>query len=127
MELTLHVPAGRQLIERYSANGFRISGVIWREPVLVFGDKTLPWTAAPSRQSLSVTAESLMPVVEHGGVQILLLGLGKTMPPLGREARALLRGHGIAIEPMDTGAACRTYNLLVGENRRVAAALLPPV
>ena len=34
---------------------------------------------------------------------------------------------GIILEPMDTGAACRTYNVLVAEERRVAAALLPPV
>ncbi|HKX10772.1 MAG TPA: Mth938-like domain-containing protein, partial [Stellaceae bacterium] len=32
---------------------------------------------------------------------------------------------GISLEPMDTGAACRTYNVLLGEDRRVAAALLP--
>ncbi len=37
-----------------------------------------------------------------------------------------LRATGIALEPMDTGAACRTYNVLVAEGRRVAAALIPP-
>jgi len=39
--------------------------------------------------------------------------------------RAALRAAGIILEAMDTGAACRTYNVLVGEERRVAAALLP--
>jgi uncharacterized protein len=41
--------------------------------------------------------------------------------------RTELRAAGIALEAMDTGAACRTYNVLVAEERRVAAALLPPV
>jgi len=41
--------------------------------------------------------------------------------------RAALRGRGIALEAMDTGAACRTYNVLLAEDRCVAAALLPPV
>jgi uncharacterized protein len=124
MDLTPLVPAGRQLIERYRPSGFRITGVIWRGSVLVFPDLTLPWTAAALE---AVTAESLRPVVEHGGVQILLLGLGNRMSTIDRELRGALRRAGISIEPMDTGAACRTYNLLVAEDRRVAAALLPPV
>ena len=41
--------------------------------------------------------------------------------------RGALKAGGIAVEPMDTGAACRTYNMLAAEDRRVAAALLPPV
>jgi uncharacterized protein len=40
--------------------------------------------------------------------------------------RTALRTAGIALEAMDTGAACRTYNVLVAEDRRVAAALIPP-
>jgi uncharacterized protein len=40
--------------------------------------------------------------------------------------RAALKAGGVGVEAMDTGAACRTYNVLLGEDRRVAAALLPP-
>jgi uncharacterized protein len=123
MDLTPLVPAGRQVIERYGPSGFRVTGVIWRGPVLVFPDLTLPWTAAAPA---AVTAESLQPVVEHGGVQILLLGLGRRTPTVAGELRTALRRAGIALEPMDTGAACRTYNLLLAEDRRVAAALIPP-
>lgn len=122
MQLTPVLPVGRQLIERYGAHGFRISGVIWPGPVLVFPDETLRWANAPEP-----TAEDLRPVIDHGGVQILLLGLGRRMPAVRRELRASLREHGITLEPMDTGAACRTYNVLVAEERRVAAALLPAV
>jgi uncharacterized protein len=122
MDMTPTVPAGRQLIERYGPSGFRISGVIWRGPVLVFPDQTLPWTTAAGALSL----ETLRPVVVHGGVEILLLGLGSRMSTVARDLRASLREQGIAIEPMDTGAACRTYNVLAAEDRRVAAALLPP-
>ncbi len=124
MDLTPLVPAGRQVIERYGASGFRIAGVIWRGPVLVFPDLTVRWTAP---RTDGVSEESLKPVVEHGGVQILLLGLGGRMSAVTRELRAALRQAGISLEPMDTGAACRTYNVLLSEDRRVAAALLPPV
>jgi uncharacterized protein len=121
MELTPVNPAGRQVIERYGAGGFRVSGVIYAGPVIVFPDRTLPWAAA------APTADSLAPVVEHGGIELLILGLGRRVAPVVTALRASLKAAGIAVEPMDTGAACRTYNVLVAEDRRVAAALLPPI
>jgi uncharacterized protein len=123
MELTPLVPAGRQVIERYGESGFRIAGLIYRGSVLVFPDRTLPWSAISGSD---VTWQSLAPVIEHGGVQILLLGLGRVMGAVPHTLRKTLRDAGIVLEPMATGAACRTYNVLVAEDRRVAAALLPP-
>ena len=122
MELTPLVPAGRQVIERYGESGFRVAGVIYRGSVLVFPDRTLLWAAV---NASDVTWESLAPVIEHGGVQILLLGLGGRMRAIPLILRHILHAAGIVLEPMDTGAACRTYNVLVAEDRRVAAALLP--
>jgi uncharacterized protein len=124
MDLTPLVPAGRQIVERYAPNGFRVSGIVHRGPVLVFPDRTVPWAA---ESAAMVSWESLAPVVEYGGIQILLLGLGRSMSPLAASLRAALRASGIAPEPMDTGAACRTYNVLVAEGRQVAAALFPPI
>jgi uncharacterized protein len=124
MDLTPIAPAGRQVIERYGPSGFRVAGVIWHGPVLVFPEVTRLWTAL---EGAAVTSDSLQPVVEHGGVQILLLGLGSRMAIISHELRASLRQSGIVIEAMDTGAACRTFNMLLAEERRVAAALIPPV
>ena len=122
MELTPLVQAGRQVVERYGASGFRVAGVVHHGSILVFPDRTEPWEAA---EASAVTFESLTPVVEYGGVQILLLGLGRRMSAVPIALRAALRAAGVILEAMDTGAACRTYNVLVGEERRVAAALLP--
>jgi len=122
MELTPLVPVDRQVIERYAASGFRVAGVIYRGSVLVFPDRTLPWSASGISD---VTSASLAPVIEHGGVQILLLGLGRTMSAMPFALRSALHAAGIVLEAMDTGAACRTYNVLVAEDRHVAAALLP--
>ncbi len=124
MDPTPQITPGQQVVERYGPSGFRISGVIWRCPVLVFPDQTLRWVAT---DAAAVGWDSLSPVVEHGGVQILLLGLGKTIVGVAAGLREALRQAGIGLEPMDTGAACRTYNLLLAEDRRVAAALIPPV
>ena len=120
MELTPVAQAGRQVIERYGPSGFRVSGTVYLGPVLVFPEQTLEWSEA------AITVEALAPVVEHGGIELLLLGLGRQMVPVAAPVRLLLKASGIAVEPMDTGAACRTYNVLLAEDRRVAAALLPP-
>ena len=124
MDLTPVVSAGRQVIERYAPSGFRVSGIIYYGPVLIFPDRTVTWdVVSPS----SVTWESLAPVIEDGAVQILLLGLGRSTTAIPAGLRAALRAARISLEIMDTGAACRTYNVLVAEDRRVAAALIPPV
>ena len=123
MDLTPVASAGRQIIERYAASGFRVSGVIYHGPILVFPDLTVAWDAASAPD---VTSETLAPVIEHGGVEILLLGLGRSTSAVPAALRTALRTAGIALEAMDTGAACRTYNVLVAEDRRVAAALIPP-
>lgn len=124
MELTQVIRTDRQVIERYAAEGFRVSGVIYRAPILVFPDRTILWQVATAADIDSV---SLAPVIEHGGVEILLLGLGRSMAPISAAVRTSMRAARVALEPMDTGAACRTYNVLVAEDRRVAAALIPPV
>ena len=57
--------------------------------------------------------------------EILLLGCGSEAKIVPEEIRDIMRNQGIVVEPMGTGAACRTFNVLVLEERNVAAALLP--
>ena len=114
-------PGGRQLIERYGAAGFRVSGVVYAGPVLVFPERTIFWLAA------APTLDGLAEIVADGGVELILLGLGRRGAPVAAALRGALKAHGIGIEAMDTGAACRTFNVLLAEDRRVAAALLPPI
>jgi uncharacterized protein len=112
---------GRQVVERYGAAGFRVSGVVFAGPVLVLPDRTIPWQAA------APTIDALAPAIAYGGFELILLGLGRRGAPVKPSLRAALRARGIGVEAMDTGAACRTYNLLLAEDRRVAAALMPLV
>jgi len=123
MELTPVNPSGRQVIESYGPRGFRVTGVTYSRPILVFPDATLGW-AVTGIDTLSI--ETLRPVIEHGGTEILLLGCGSRMVPISAAVRNGLKTAGIGLEPMDTGAACSTYNVLLAEDRRVAAALLLP-
>jgi uncharacterized protein len=122
MDVTPIIPADRQVIDGYGASGFRVSGIAYAGAILVFPDVTQSWNV---RTLDEVTAESLHPVIAHGSVQILLLGCGQRMRPVPAPLRQSLRAAGIVVDAMDTGAACRTYNVLLAEDRRVAAALLP--
>lgn len=123
MDVTPIIPAGRQVIESYGPAGFRVSGASFETSLLVFPDRTEAWGVATMAE---LSAAALQPVIEHGGVEILLLGVGRSMQAPAAALRATLRAVRIAVEPMDTGAACRTYNVLIAEDRRVAAALIPP-
>ena len=120
MDVTPVIPAGRQLIKGYGDLGFTISGTRWEGSVLVFPDQTVPWNAA---SLADVTEESLAPVLA-ARPQLLLLGCGVSMVPVPQALRLALRSAGITLEIMDTGAACRTFNVLLAEDRLVAAALI---
>lgn len=121
MDVTPTIPTGRQVVESYGPGGFRVSGRAYPGSIIVFPDTTLSWDVA---DFASVTAESLAPVLSHGGVEILLLGCGQRLLPVLPQLRHALRSAGIGIDAMDTGAACRTYNVLMAEERPVAAALI---
>ncbi len=123
MEITPVIPAGRQVIEGYSASGFRVSGVRYAGSVLVFADRTELWPVATLSEA---TFDRFAPVVGRGDIEILLLGCGARMALMPPALRQDLRASGIVVDVMDTGAACRTYNVLLAEERRVAAALIKP-
>lgn len=123
MDITPKVPEGRQVVTGYGDGRIRISGTPWEHPVLVTPEETFPW---PIASLDDLTAESLAPLFTHTpGLEILLVGCGRQLRPIPPAIKTALREAGMVSDPMDTGAACRTYNVLVSEDRRVAAALLP--
>jgi uncharacterized protein len=122
MEVRPIGPAGPQLIQGYDESGFRIAGTRHAGSVLVLPQQTLAWPVSAPEE---VTAASLAPVhTADPAIEILVLGCGARFVPIPAQLRAALKADGIVVEAMATGAACRTYNLLLAENRRVAAALI---
>lgn len=123
MDLLPRIPVDRQVVNAYGDGGFRISGKHWTESVLIFPGQTLAWGIPDIK---AMTMASLEPVFAAGPeVEILLLGCGPSMVFIDKALRAEIRAKGPVIETLDTGAACRTYNLLMAEGRRVAAGLIP--
>lgn len=123
MDVTPLLKPGQQIIQSYADGGFRVSGQVYKGGVLVWPDKTLPW-ALGSFPALQVSDFSA--VYEHDPLpDVVLFGTGATQQFLVPALRQALRDKGLVIEVMDTGAACRTYNVLLAEGRRVVAAMLP--
>ena len=121
MDITPLIPAGRQVIEGYSPNGFRVAGTLYPSSILVFVDHTEAWPVADLNEA---SLERFAPVIARGDIEILLLGCGARIGTVPFALRKGLRASGIVVDAMDTGAACRTYNVLLAEERRVAAALI---
>ncbi len=115
-------PRQRKVISGYGDGGFRIAGDRVEGSVIVFPERYRPW---PVTALAALDAAALEPVIAAASeIDILLLGCGAGPPIVAERLRALLRGHGISVDAMDTGAACRTFNILLGESRAVAAALI---
>lgn len=119
---TAEAPQGRQVVQGYRPGGFTIAGVRHDCSVLVHPRGTVAWEV----QTLDeVTVETLDPVLGvEPTAEILLLGAGDRFAPAPPALHVALKARGVSVEAMDTKAACRTYNLLVAEDRRVAAALI---
>lgn len=122
-DITPIIPSDRQVIDGYGDGQFCVSGQ-WRTgSVIVLPDRTEPWEAT---DFAALTVEHFARVIgAEPKVELLLLGSGAKMQLMPKALRQGLRDAGVVVEVMDTGAACRTYNVLLAEARRVAAALLP--
>jgi uncharacterized protein len=121
-DFTADLPTGRQLIQGYRPGGFTIGGARHQGSVLVLPDRTIPWEVGAFDD---LTLESLAPLGGHQPpVEILIVGSGARFAMVSAAFRAALRDQGMAVECMDTRAACRTFNVLLAEDRRVAAALI---
>ena len=124
LDISPEIPVGRQIIQRYGECRFVISELLYKCPVLVFSNKTNIWdvTLLPNDESIL----GLIPIIlDEGHVDLLLLGCGEVISPLTENIRSEFKKKNIIVEKMDTGAACRTFNVLIAEDRRVAAALIP--
>lgn len=112
-----------QLIRSYGPGRFLISEREWRQAVLVTPTVTTAWNVARAEE---LTLESLAALKSAPvPTELLVLGCGARAIFVPPDLRAALKAAGLALEVVDTGSACRIYNVLLAESRRVAAALIP--
>lgn len=123
MDVTPLIPEGRQIIQGYSAGGFRVSGSSYDGSIIVTPTQTSAWAAKDFAALTESDFDSL--AAQADDIDVVLLGTGGKFEFFPPQLRAALRNKGLSVDAMDTGAACRTYNVLMAEGRRVVAALLP--
>ena len=113
---------GRHGIDAYGNGGFRFGQMSHRGSILLLPSGVRAWdVSAPS----AIDGPSLSPVLaEAEAIELLLIGTGADIVFLPEALRQRLKAAGIGLDTMQTGAAARTYNVMVAEGRRVAAALI---
>ena len=109
-------------IESYGLGGFRFGGMSHRGSLLCLPSGMWAWEPT---EPAGIDEASLARVfAEANRIDMLLLGTGPRLVPISDRLRWRLRDHAISADPMATGDALRTWNILLNEGRRVAAALL---
>lgn len=116
-----HFP-GRAQIDAYGNGGFRFADMSHRGSLLLLPSGVYGWEIDEARV---LTLADLARVLDEAGeIEVLLLGMGKNLKPIPAEIKAALKARNISSDPMSTGAAVRTYNVMLSESRAVAAALI---
>lgn len=107
---------GLKPVEGYGPGFFRIGGEVMQGPVIACGDRVEPWGGLEDLGALLALAD---------GIDVLFVGTGTEIAPLPAAFRRALEDAGVGVEMMASPTACRSYNVLLSEGRRVAAALMP--
>ena len=116
-----HFP-GRAPIDAYGNGGFRFADMSHRGSLLCLPSGVHGWAFSEGDE---LSLEVLSKVIDDADeIEVLLIGTGSEMRPLPPSLKSSLKAHGIACDPMSTGAAVRTYNIMLSESRAVAAALI---
>lgn len=118
---TPHLPTPAP-IDAYGNGGFRFGGMSHRGSLICFPDGMWAW---PVTSLKDVTAEALGQVFARADtLDVFLIGAGRDPVLLAPRLRDMFHDRSISVDVMTTGAAVRTYNVLLGENRRAGAGLI---
>lgn len=116
-----HFP-GRAPIDAYGNGGFRFADMSHRGSVLMLPSGVYAWDVV---EGDTLAVEKFQRVLDEArDIEVLLVGTGRDIRPLPAELKSALRASNISSDPMSTGAAVRTYNVMLAESRAVAVALI---
>ena len=103
-------------IDGYGPGFFRVGGQVHKGKVLVSSAGVQPWGGYDDTATLIAHADE---------TDVIFIGTGAEIAHLPVQFRETMEEAGIGVEPMASPAACRTYNVLLSEGRRIAVALIP--
>jgi len=114
---------GQHAIEGYRAGGFHFAGMSHRGSILALPSGVHRWDVA-GYAGLDTSAVAPILAEAPGAIEILIVGSGAALAPVPREVRAALNAAGIRVDVMATHHAVPTYNIMLGERRKVAGAFI---
>ena len=114
---------GQFPVDAYGEGGFKFGDMSHRGSLLFLPSGVYAWDVASAADMTFASFERLF-AEPAGAIEHVLIGTGLELRLLAPALQQRFRAAGIVTEPMATGAAARTYNILLGERRRVAAALI---
>lgn len=116
MQMTEVTYADAIPIDSYGPGFFRIGGDVIKGAAIIHAKGARSWTGYEDVEAVLALKDE---------IDFILMGTGAQMTPVQSAFRQALEAAGIGVEPMASPTACRTYNVLVSEGRRVAAVMLP--
>ncbi len=116
MQLELENQQNPNAIRNYQSGSIQVGEKVYQHDLIISATAITPWENA-NFEHLDVNKW-----LEHEP-DLILVGTGETMQYIKAETQALIQQHNIGIEFMPTAAACRTFNVLLAENRNVLALL----
>lgn len=124
MELNLEIPHDHFFIRAVSEKGIRIDDEFYHQPFVISGQRIVPEWNIESIQDINETSLQVLFDLQP---EVVLIGTGATQVFLPPTVQAHFFHRNIGFEVMTTDAACRTFNVLAAEGRRVVAGLLPVI
>ena len=120
MKIERDTPDGRNTFTGYGEGYVEVNRIRHTASVVVSEDRVSEWPAT----SIEALSASMLAIVAETAPEVVVLGTGSTFEFPDPAVLKPLRDARIGVEVMDTRAACRTYNILLGEGRKVTAALI---
>lgn len=112
----------RRTIRKYGNGAFTVGHATVSGSVLVLPDSLKPWAVGHFAELVAASFADVLPFKNQ--IDVCLIGCGLKVARLPVDVRTYLKDAGLHVEVMDTGAACRTFNVLIAEGRALAAALI---
>jgi uncharacterized protein len=122
MRITVEQLEARHRIQAYGPEGITVADTLYSGAILLSADLLIGEWQGPGAASLDETSLTEALAMDP---EVLVIGTGASHVPFPEMLSVALQSRGLGLEVMATGAACRTYNILLGEDRRVAALLYP--
>jgi uncharacterized protein len=113
---------GRHLIDAYGAGGFRFGEMSHKGSILMLPSGVKAWDVRDNQPWAGNQFADVL--AEADSIELLLIGTGVNLRPLPEALRWRFKERGVSLELMTTPPAARTYNILMAEGRKIAAALI---